>query len=107
MGCGHQLVVGHSSPHLQLDKGLFLRDRAGVAAAISLHESPAGSPLTLLEAGITSVRRAPEPIRVSRTGDEIGYLGTASTGHRGAGGATEVRQYQELLEERSGSARRT
>jgi signal transduction histidine kinase/DNA-binding response OmpR family regulator len=60
-------------------------------------------PLTLLEAGITSVREGRlEPIRVSRTGDEIEYLGESFNRMITALAASqeEIRQYQELLEER-------
>jgi signal transduction histidine kinase/DNA-binding response OmpR family regulator len=60
-------------------------------------------PLTLLEAGITSVREGRlEPIRVSRTGDEVEYLGESFNRMITALAASqeEIRQYQELLEER-------
>jgi signal transduction histidine kinase/CheY-like chemotaxis protein len=60
-------------------------------------------PLTLLEAGITSVREGRlEPIRVSRTGDEIEYLGESFNRMIAALAASqeEIRQYQELLEDR-------
>src|SRR6185295_9246965 len=60
-------------------------------------------PLTLLEAGITSVREGRlEPIRVSRTGDEIEYLGESFNRMITALASSqeEIRQYQELLEER-------
>ena len=54
----------------------------GVAAAISRFTNRLlARPLTLLEAGITSVREGRlEPIRVSRTGDEIEYLGESFSG---------------------------
>jgi signal transduction histidine kinase len=60
-------------------------------------------PLTLLQQGITSVRQGKfEPIQVSRTHDEIEYLGESfnrmieelATSHE------EIRQHGELLEER-------
>ena len=76
----------------------------GVAAAISRFTNRLlARPLTLLEAGITSVREGRlEPIRVSRTGDEIEYLGESFNRMIGALAASheEIRQYQELLEER-------
>ena len=75
-----------------------------VAAAISRFTNRLlARPLTLLEAGITSVREGRlEPIRVSRTGDEIEYLGESFNRMIGALAASqeEIRQYQELLEER-------
>jgi signal transduction histidine kinase/CheY-like chemotaxis protein len=60
-------------------------------------------PLKLLEAGITSVRQGRlEPLRISRTGDEIEYLGESFNRMIQALAASheEIRQYQELLEER-------
>ena len=76
----------------------------GVAAAISRFTNRLlAKPLTLLEAGITSVREGRlEPIRVSRTGDEIEYLGESFNRMITALAASqeEIRQYQELLEER-------
>jgi signal transduction histidine kinase/CheY-like chemotaxis protein/HPt (histidine-containing phosphotransfer) domain-containing protein len=76
----------------------------GVAAAISQFTNRLlARPLTLLEAGITSVREGRlEPIRVSRTGDEIEYLGESFNRMIAALAAShdEIRQYQELLEER-------
>jgi len=76
----------------------------GVAAAISRFTNRLlARPLTLLEAGITSVREGRlEPIRVSRTGDEIEYLGESFNRMITALAASqeEIRQYQELLEER-------
>ena len=75
-----------------------------VAAAISQFTNRLlARPLTLLEAGITSVREGRlEPIRVSRTGDEIEYLGESFNRMITALAASqeEIRQYQELLEER-------
>ena len=86
-------------------KGLILCGVVlGVAAAISRFTNRLlARPLTLLEAGITSVREGRlEPIRVSRTGDEIEYLGESFNRMIGALAASqeEIRQYQELLEER-------
>jgi signal transduction histidine kinase/CheY-like chemotaxis protein/HPt (histidine-containing phosphotransfer) domain-containing protein len=76
----------------------------GVGAAISQFTNRLlARPLTLLEAGITSVREGRlEPIRVSRTGDEIEYLGESFNRMIAALAASqeEIRQYQELLEER-------
>ena len=60
-------------------------------------------PLALLQAGITSVRQGRfEPIQVSRTGDEIEYLGESFNRMIEALAASqaEIRQHQELLEER-------
>jgi signal transduction histidine kinase/CheY-like chemotaxis protein len=60
-------------------------------------------PLKLLEAGITSVRKGQlEPLRISRTGDEIEYLGESFNRmiHALAASHEEIRQYQELLEDR-------
>jgi len=60
-------------------------------------------PLALLQAGITSVRQGKfEPIQVSRTGDEIEYLGESFNRMIEELGASrqQIRQHQELLEER-------
>ncbi len=60
-------------------------------------------PLALLQAGITSVREGRfEPIQVSRTGDEIEYLGESFNRmiETLAASRAEIRQNQELLEER-------
>jgi len=60
-------------------------------------------PLALLQAGITSVREGKfEPIQVSRTGDEIEDLGKSFNSMIEALAASqqEIRQHQELLEER-------
>lgn len=60
-------------------------------------------PLALLEAGITSVREGHlVPIQVSRTGDEIEYLGESFNRMIEALAASqeEIRLHQELLEER-------
>ena len=60
-------------------------------------------PLELLQAGITSVRQGKfEPIQVSRTGDEIEYLGESFNRMIQALAASreEIRQHQELLEQR-------
>ena len=60
-------------------------------------------PLALLQAGITSVQQGRlETIQVSRTGDEIEYLGESFNRMIKALGASqaEIRQHQELLEER-------
>ena len=60
-------------------------------------------PLTLLQAGITSVREGRlEPIQVSRTGDEIEYVGESFNKmiEKLAESQREVLRHQELLEER-------
>ncbi len=60
-------------------------------------------PLALLEEGITSVRKGQlVPIQVSRTGDEIEYLGESFNRMIEALAASqeEIRQHRELLEER-------
>jgi signal transduction histidine kinase/CheY-like chemotaxis protein len=60
-------------------------------------------PLTLLQAGITSVRNGQlEPIQVSKTGDEIEYLGESFNRMIEALAASEkqVREHQDLLEQR-------
>lgn len=60
-------------------------------------------PLKLLHAGIASVRNGNlEPIQVSRTGDEIEFLGESFNGMIEALAASrkEIRQHQELLERR-------
>jgi signal transduction histidine kinase/CheY-like chemotaxis protein/HPt (histidine-containing phosphotransfer) domain-containing protein len=73
-----------------------------VAAAISRFTmSLLARPLALLQAGITSVREGRfEPIQVSRTGDEIEYLGESFNRMIDALAASqeEIRQHQELLE---------
>src|SRR5208337_4602741 len=60
-------------------------------------------PLALLQAGITSVRnRRLEPIQVSKTGDEIEFLGESFNSMIQAlvQSQEEIRQHQELLEQR-------
>jgi signal transduction histidine kinase/CheY-like chemotaxis protein len=60
-------------------------------------------PLALLEAGITSVRKGQlVPLQVSRTGDEIEFLGESFNRMIEALAASqeEIRLHQELLEER-------
>ena len=60
-------------------------------------------PLKMLQAGITSVRYGSlEPIQVSRTGDEIEYLGETFNGMIEALAASrkEIREHHELLERR-------
>src|SRR5580700_11116162 len=75
-----------------------------VAAAISRFSMRLlARPLMLLQAGITSVRKGKfEPIQVSRTGDEIEYLGESFNRmiETLAASQEEIRQHQELLEER-------
>jgi signal transduction histidine kinase/CheY-like chemotaxis protein len=76
----------------------------GVAAAISQFTIRLlARPLALLEAGITSVREGRlDPIQVSKTGDEIEYLGESFNRMIAALAASheEIRQHQERLEER-------
>lgn len=86
-------------------KGVLLCGIVGaIAAFISRFTiSVLARPLKLLEAGITSVRQGRlEPLRISRTGDEIEYLGESFNRMIQALAASheEIRQYQELLEER-------
>jgi signal transduction histidine kinase/CheY-like chemotaxis protein len=60
-------------------------------------------PLKLLQTGITSVRNGSlEPIQVSRTGDEIEFLGESFNGMIEALAASrqEIREHRELLERR-------
>jgi signal transduction histidine kinase/ActR/RegA family two-component response regulator len=60
-------------------------------------------PLKLLQTGITSVRNGSlEPIQVSRTGDEVEFLGESFNGMIEALAASrkEIREHQELLERR-------
>ena len=75
-----------------------------VAAAISRFTMRLlARPLSLLQDGITSVRQGRfEPIQVSRTGDEIEYLGESFNRMIEALALSqeEIRQHQELLEER-------
>ena len=88
-----------------LTKGVVLCGVVGVvAAAISRFTMRLlARPLALLQAGITSVREGRfEPIQVSRTGDEIEYLGESFNRmiETLAASQEEIRQHQELLEER-------
>lgn len=75
-----------------------------VAAAISRFTMRLlARPLALLQDGITSVRQGRfEPIQVSRTGDEIEYLGESFNRmiEALAGSKEEIRRHQELLEDR-------
>jgi signal transduction histidine kinase/CheY-like chemotaxis protein/HPt (histidine-containing phosphotransfer) domain-containing protein len=77
---------------------------AMIAAAISRFTIRLlARPLALLEAGITSVRKGQlKPIQVSRTGDEIEYLGESFNRmiEALAGSQEEIRLHQELLEDR-------
>ncbi len=60
-------------------------------------------PLKLLQSGITSVRDGSlEPIQVSRTGDEIEFLGESFNGmiEALASSRKEIREHQQLLERR-------
>jgi signal transduction histidine kinase/ActR/RegA family two-component response regulator len=76
----------------------------GVAIAISRFSIRVlGRPLELLERGITSVGHGKlQPIQVSRTGDEIESLGESFNRmiRRLAASQEQIRQHQELLEER-------
>jgi signal transduction histidine kinase/DNA-binding response OmpR family regulator len=88
-----------------LTKGLVLCCVVGiVAGAISRFTIRLlARPLALLQAGITSVRQGKfDPIQVSRTGDEIEYLGESFNRMIEELGTSrqQVRQHQELLEER-------
>ncbi len=86
-------------------KGLVLCGVVGgVAFAISRFTMRRlARPLSLLQAGITSVREGRfEQIQVSRTGDEIQYLGESFNRmiETLAASQEEIRQHQELLEDR-------
>ena len=88
-----------------LTKGIVLCGVVGVVAgAISRFTMRLlARPLQLLQAGITSVREGRfEPIQVSRTGDEIEYLGESFNRmiETLASSQEEIRQNQELLEDR-------
>jgi len=91
--------------HFNLAKGVVLCGLV-VALAFAISRFTMGilaRPLKLLEAGITSVRQGRlEPLQVSRTGDEIEYLGESFNRmiHALAESQEEIHQYQELLEER-------
>jgi signal transduction histidine kinase/CheY-like chemotaxis protein len=75
-----------------------------VAAVISLFTIRVlGRPLRYLQQGITAVRKGKlEPIQVSRTGDEIEYLGESFNQMIEAltSSQDEIRRHQELLEQR-------
>ena len=86
-------------------KGLFLCGLVGIfAVVISRFTIRAlARPLKLLEAGITSVGQGQlRPIQVSRTGDEIEYLGESFNRmiQALAGSQEEIRQHHDLLEQR-------
>jgi len=88
-----------------LAKGIVLCCVVGiVAGAISRFTIRLlARPLALLQAGITSVRQGKfEPIQVSRTGDEIEYLGESFNRMIEELGTSreQIRQHQELLESR-------
>jgi signal transduction histidine kinase/CheY-like chemotaxis protein len=76
----------------------------GVAAAISRFTIKLlARPLALLEKGITAVRQGQlEPIQVSRTNDEIEFLGESFNRmiETLVSSKEEIRQHQELLEDR-------
>ncbi len=70
---------------------------------LALYHQDLSAALALLQAGITSVRKGHlVPIQVSRTGDEIEYLGASFNRmiEALAQSHDEIRQHQELLEER-------
>lgn len=75
-----------------------------IAAAIARYTNRVlARPLHYLHEGITAVREGRlEPIQVSRTGDEIEFLGKSFNAMIGqlAASRYEIQQYQELLEER-------
>jgi signal transduction histidine kinase/CheY-like chemotaxis protein/HPt (histidine-containing phosphotransfer) domain-containing protein len=86
-------------------KGLILCGIVAMTAAAISHFTIRllARPLALLEEGITSVGKGElKPIRVSRTGDEIEFLGESFNRMIEALAASqqEVRLHQELLEER-------
>lgn len=101
------VIIAYDAHHhrFELGKGLVL---LGVAVLVAL--ALAGftirllaRPLALLQAGMASVRKGKlEPIQVSRTADEIEYLGESFNRMIEALVASkeEIRQHQELLEER-------
>jgi signal transduction histidine kinase/DNA-binding response OmpR family regulator len=91
--------------NFDLTKGIILCGVVGVVAgAISRFTMKLlARPLALLQAGITGVREGRfEPIQVSRTGDEIEYLGESFNRmiETLAASKEEIRQHQELLEHR-------
>jgi signal transduction histidine kinase/CheY-like chemotaxis protein/HPt (histidine-containing phosphotransfer) domain-containing protein len=93
-------VIQHT---FNLMKGIVLFGVVGVVAfAISRFTMKLlARPLSFLQAGITSVREGRfEPIQVSRTGDEIEYLGESFNRmiETLAASQDEIRQHQELLE---------
>jgi signal transduction histidine kinase/ActR/RegA family two-component response regulator len=75
-----------------------------VAAVVSLFTIRVlGRPLQYLQQGMTAVRKGKlEPIQVSRTGDEIEYLGESFNQMIDAltSSQQEIRRHQELLEQR-------
>ena len=86
-------------------KGLVLSSLVAVTAALISRFTirVLARPLKLLQAGITSVREGQlKPVQVSRTGDEIEYLGESFNRMIEALAASqeEIRQHQERLEER-------
>jgi two-component system, sensor histidine kinase len=86
-------------------KGVVLCGVVAITAAAISHFTIRllARPLALLEAGITSVRKGQlKPIQVSRTGDEIEYLGESFNRMIEALAASqeEIRLHRELLEDR-------
>ncbi len=106
MGGAGYALLGHPVQHtFSWEKGLVLCGFvAFIAFAISRFTIRAlARPLKLLQAGITSVGEGRlRPIQVSRTGDEIEYLGESFNGmiEALAGSREEIQQHHELLEQR-------
>jgi len=75
-----------------------------IAGALSRYTNQLiGRPLRLLQEGITAVRQGRlEPIRISRTGDEIEFVGESFNAMIKdlTASRKEIRQHQEFLEER-------
>ncbi len=95
-------IVQH---HFTWRKGMVLCGLVGVIAVVISRFTIRllARPLKLLQAGITSVGQGRlQPIQVSRTGDEIEYLGESFNRMIQALAASqeEIRQHQELLKQR-------
>jgi signal transduction histidine kinase/ActR/RegA family two-component response regulator len=95
-------IVQH---HFTWKKGMVLCGLVGIIAIFISRFTikVLARPLKLLEVGITSVGQGRlRPIQVSRTGDEIEYLGESFNRMIAAlaGSQEEIRQHQELLEQR-------
>jgi signal transduction histidine kinase/CheY-like chemotaxis protein/HPt (histidine-containing phosphotransfer) domain-containing protein len=88
-----------------LTKGIVLLCIVGLVSAMIARFTirVLARPLGLLQQGITAVRQGKfEPIQVSRTGDEIEYLGESFNRmiEELAASQEQIRQHRELLEER-------